>query len=542
MSTARRLRVKNYLQGPYELGSEKFSAPPAPENRWLPGDLIGADGSVVARDSASLRAIHGVLDLLNRTGQGFSPRGVPLYLCYPLNPALPPFLVAYKERGGAANILVTIQFEHWDSGRWPRGGIARVHCPLDGSRGQKSTERKLLCDVYSVPTRSELPDVEVPFPPVLHLEEYEAVTWDHAFNVDPASTEDVDDIFAWRTVEDAMHFMIAIADVAAWVPPGSDVDKQAYALGQTLYDNGFVMQPMLPHSLSTRSASLRQDGVARPVVGLVFVIRDGVIQSTTWHKYLVRLNAAHTYESVLEDAGLAGQLLELLTIVCPCVDPADTHDWVAAAMIKYNHTAAQLLQSVGLGVLRRQAGSTTHEYKELGIKSGCSEIAMFGEAAGEYCIGSALETAHSALGLDVYCHVTSPLRRYADLVNQRLLKYLLFGETWVLGSSSMGADEVVAHLNYRSRAAKWLERELWFAGAIQPNTMATAHAICLKLKNVTTNRWSIYVPAWRRKMTGVCSADDADLLRPGSQVAIRTYCDLRRPIWRERIVCQIVPE
>jgi hypothetical protein len=122
------------------------------------------------------------------------------------------------------------------------------------------------------------------------------------------------------------------------------------------------------------------------------------------------------------------------------------------------------------------------------------------------------------------------------LVNQRMLKYLLFGEDWVLGKGvPLGADEAVAHLNARSDAAKWLERELWFLRVIQPNTIAEATGICLKLKDAETGRWSVYVPEWRRKMTGVGTD-----LKAGDAVRLRAYCDLRRPCWRDRIVCQLV--
>jgi hypothetical protein len=130
------------------------------------------------------------------------------------------------------------------------------------------------------------------------------------------------------------------------------------------------------------------------------------------------------------------------------------------------------------------------------------------------------------------------LRRYADLVNQRLLKYLLFGETCMLGSTAVGAEEVVAHLNSRARAAKTLERELWFLAALQPDKITEAEGICLKLKDDVAGRWSVYVPAWKRKITG-CAADTGVALRPGRRVIVRAYCDLRRPAWRERIVCQI---
>lgn len=531
----RTFRTKNYLHGPYKLGEESFIGPVPPERRMFPGDRVDAEGRVVER--VPVAPLHGVLDLLNRTGQGFTPRGVPLYLFYPLDPAWPPFYVSYKERG-TANLLVTVRFEHWDSGRWPRAGLAKIHCALDGSFGQVEMERRLLYDVYGVP-KETMPDVDAPFPPT-GLESYETVEWTHAFNVDPEGTEDVDDIFAWRTVGSATHFMIAIADVAAWVPPGCDLDNHAYALGQTLYDNGTVVRPMLPTSLSTCSASLRHDGIARPVIGLVFVIREGVVQSTTWHKYLVRLTAKHSYESVLR-APCAPELHGLLERVCGrTIDPTDSHDWVAQAMIKYNHAVAKLLSSVGLGLLRRQAGTRDETYATIASASGVKEIAMFGESAGSYCIGSALETAHSGLGLDVYCHATSPLRRYADLVNQRLLKYLQFGETWVLGKSTLGAEAVAEHLNARASAAKWLERELWFVSVLQPNCIATGNAICLKMKDTTGFRWSVYVPEWRRKLTGTC-VEELTGLTPGAKVRIRAYCNLRSPVWRERIVCQLLP-
>jgi hypothetical protein len=207
-------------------------------------------------------------------------------------------------------------------------------------------------------------------------------------------------------------------------------------------------------------------------------------------------------------------------------------------MIKYNHVAAQLLSSVGLGVLRRQDGMRDTEYTAVAEASGCAEIAHFGAAAGSYCVGSSIQTAHSGLGLDVYCHATSPLRRYADLVNQRILKYLLFGEDWVLGKGApLGAEDVVTHLNARAAAAKWLERELWFLDALKPDSITEAEGICLKLKDAEAGRWSVYVAAWRRKITGC-----GEGLSAGDRVTVRAFCDLRRPVWRDRIVCQLTAE
>ena len=136
------LHIKNYLRGPYSIGSEKYDSPPPVEYKWLPGDVLDAGFKTVSRN---VRPLHGILDLTNRTGQGFTTRGVPLYLFYPLDPAWPPFLVSYKERK-SENLLATIQYEHWNSGRWPRGGILKIH----GSVGNIELERRLLCDTYDV--------------------------------------------------------------------------------------------------------------------------------------------------------------------------------------------------------------------------------------------------------------------------------------------------------------------------------------------------------------------------------------------------------
>jgi exoribonuclease R len=522
----RRLIIKNYLRGPYAIGSEKITEPPPPENKWLPGDLINAEGKTVERSLVPLRRIHGVLDLLNRTGQGFSPRGVPLFLFYPLDQSLPPFLVSYKDHS-PTNLLVSIQYEHWSSGRWPRGGIVAVHGPV----GNANLERKLLCETYNVSAGATI-DSDVPFPACVR--DHESLLWDHAFNIDPEGTEDVDDIFAWRRVDEATYFMIAIADVAAWVPAGCGVDIRAQELGQTLYDNGEVMTPMLPASLSTRTASLRHDGVARPVLGLVFEIRDGAVAKVSWHKYLVTLTSAFTYESILKNLDIATELYDLLRVVCNVrPDPLDTHDWVAQAMITYNHTAARFLSSVGLGVLRRHDGIPHSDYSVAAEKSGIADLRNLGSSAGTYAIGSSLQTNHAGLGLEVYCHASSPLRRYADLLNQRTIKYLLFGD---MTHGNYG-EEVIEHLNARSRIAKIVERELLFLSLIKSDRINTVEGICLKQKDSLEGHFSVYVPAWKRKITG-CGPTH---LGAGDRVSVRTFCDLRRACWRERIVCQLAP-
>ncbi len=76
--------------------------------------------------------------------------------------------------------------------------------------------------------------------------------------IDPDDAKDFDDaIFAERT-EKGWTVWVAIADVAAFVTPGSPLDKAAFDKGNSVYLPDRV-EPMLPHALSSDLCSLRPD-------------------------------------------------------------------------------------------------------------------------------------------------------------------------------------------------------------------------------------------------------------------------------------------
>ena len=69
----------------------------------------------------------------------------------------------------------------------------------------------------------------------------------------------------------------------------------------------------------------------------------------------------------------------------------------------------------------------------------------------------AKNTGHFALGFDEYAHSTSPIRRYADLVNQRQITAHMRGEQ--LPYSEEELNEIAEHLNMCERKADEAERE-----------------------------------------------------------------------------------
>lgn len=514
------LLVKDYLKGPYTIvdsaGVETTIDAPVPlANKWLPYDTVDPNtGAVLTRRSGT--TIVGIVDYLSRTSQGLSPRGVPLYLFYPLLSSYPPMIVASKSNP-KHNVLATVTYEHWE-GKWPRAGIRAVIGPV----GDLVAERKaLLLRSIAVAMKSEDDDAAID----VDLSAYDPSPWDAVFNIDPDGCVDVDDVFCWRRkAEGAFEFGIGIADVSAWIPEGSTHDCRARAAGTTLYADGVAEVPMLSRAVSEQRASLRCDGTPRPALVLVYAGNSAPV----WKLCLLTVSRAYTYGSVYADVETCAMLKTALERVLGRPVGDDSHGWVEAAMIEYNARAADCLRNKG-GYLRTHAAATAAT--DLVERTGCAELAWLGAQSGAYadarrCMGT---TAHAGLGLDVYCHATSPLRRYADLVNQRWLKYLCLK----CPRPSDVLDPPSAYLNERNRIAKRLDRDLWFLANLQPDKLTTVDGFVLHKK--TDGRWKCYIPAWKRTISGTSES----LFETGDRVVVRAYTNLKTPSLDQRLVCSV---
>lgn len=75
--------------------------------------------------------------------------------------------------------------------------------------------------------------------------------------IDGEDARDFDDaVWAYEDPQEGWHLMVAIADVAYYVKPGSELDKEAYLRGNSVYFPDRVV-PMLPETLSNELCSLR---------------------------------------------------------------------------------------------------------------------------------------------------------------------------------------------------------------------------------------------------------------------------------------------
>jgi ribonuclease R len=112
------------------------------------------------------------------------------------------------------------------------------------------------------------------------------------FTVDPATAKDFDDAISAQGSRVWVH----IADVGAFVRPGSPVDREAARRGTSVYVPGAV-EPMLPEALSNDACSLRP-GADRLAVTVELELDGARVTRAAFHRSIVRSDARLDYDQV----------------------------------------------------------------------------------------------------------------------------------------------------------------------------------------------------------------------------------------------------
>jgi ribonuclease R len=114
--------------------------------------------------------------------------------------------------------------------------------------------------------------------------------------VDPEDARDHDDaIWAEPDDEGGWNAIVAIADVSFYVRPGSELDREARARGNSVYFPDRVV-PMLPEELSADICSLKEGEDRAAMACHLKIAKDGEIKSWRFTRARVRIAANIAYE------------------------------------------------------------------------------------------------------------------------------------------------------------------------------------------------------------------------------------------------------
>jgi len=196
-----------------------------------------------------------------------------------------------------------------ETSRAPRLGLptARVIERLGSLKSERAVSL-IAIHAHGIPSvfrRETVQEAEAAKPATLHGRE----DWRHVpfVTIDPPDAKDHDDaVHAERdnARDNPGGFIIhvAIADVASYVKPGSALDREALARGNSVYFPDRVV-PMLPERISNDLCSLRarED---RPALAVRMVISaDGRKRSHTFHRILMRSVAKLSYQQTQSAIG-----------------------------------------------------------------------------------------------------------------------------------------------------------------------------------------------------------------------------------------------
>jgi ribonuclease R len=355
------------------------------------------------------------------------------------------------------------------------------------------------------------------------------------FTIDPASARDFDDaISAERTTGGTIRVHVHIADVAAFVTPGSLVDREARRRATSVYVPGAV-EPMLPGALSNEKCSLVA-GEDRLAVSVELELAGARVVRASFGRSLIRSDerldydrvdrifagreaAAEPWASALDAAREAAAALgaermrrggleleggepefdfdragRIRSMRVP--EQTEAHRLIEHLMIAANEQVAKLLADRGepalyrvheepdpqrverlvaalasLGVPTPPVGerlSPSQAGELVGLISQAVERYTRTEGRGKRAFASLIlrslkqayysprNVGHAGLRSPRYCHFTSPIRRYPDLVCHRaLLAAIGAGEH---GPDATALGELGQWTSLREREAIDVER------------------------------------------------------------------------------------
>jgi len=280
------------------------------------------------------------------------------------------------------------------------------------------------------------------------------------FTVDGALTRDYDDGLSLTTLQPGLYEIgIHIADAAEYVKPGDLLDEEAQERSTSIYlpDNRISM---LPSSLSEGICSLRAGEDRLALSFLVKMDEEGIIQGTEIVPSIVRVREQLTYNEVNDNLDKDPVLQHLHQLSCKMRKHRLAHGavilplpeiqvYVNAAgmihisqykketpsqiivsewMIAANGLAASYLAERGIASLYRSQAECKPETNQVESEHELFHIyrqrRLFARAELDTKPGM-----HCSLAMPYYTSITSPIRRYIDLVVQRQLKHALVDET-----------------------------------------------------------------------------------------------------------------
>ncbi len=411
-------------------------------NRAIYGDEVYIlNNEVINIKKRNNKKIVGILYMDSITQYGTNSSGNPYYLFKPLNSKYSQFYVASSKKE-KHKIYVVIEFKEWtEKQRLPHGQIIEYL----GKVGEEENEYEMLRYYHELNyNKWKLGENEL-----LKIksdenqnnnEEYDY----EIYSIDPEGCIDIDDAFHYKEIDiekNKYEIGIHIASPTKYFDKYEDWIKILTERISTVY-LPHKKYNLLPNELADNFCSLIKDKV-RWSISIIYEYEGTELKNYYWKESKVKNRKNYTYEEVDIMIGkkFKGGDIEMKNMYKKTKEifglkELDSHKFVELWMIRTNEKVAEYLvnnlEDSSRTILRVCYGNN----KELNENKFLEEHGLF-----KYMERKEMKSAeykyynkdeymgHSMLGLNLYTHFTSPIRRSVDfyihllLLNKNIEKY-----------------------------------------------------------------------------------------------------------------------
>jgi len=397
-------------------------------------DLVQIDQTITVIKSPLLHeSIPGILVLENNKTYGRTENGKRLlYRCIPHNKHYPEFLVPYEIKFTfSKNILnnyVLFKFKHWDD-KHPRGELVETIGKTDDYKAFENYQ--LHCKQLHTPLhasfKAQIQSIHETTVFDTLLNRYPAIidrTKEYVFTIDNDSTTDFDDAISITPLDnDLMCVSVYISNVAL-IADHLKLWQYLQSRISTIYLPEQIV-PMLPPKLSEDLCSLKEKTPRLALaVDYIYNSRMRELIDVQYQNVLINVKKNFRYEHANLLNNMFYKQLNLFTkVVSKTEGTIDSHDVVAYWMVKMNTSCGQYLYQHRSGIFK----STKKTQNILTTQE--SEIFLYhfrNNVCSQYVPYSESELpVHHIMEIECYSHITSPIRRMVDLLNQIAMLQLM---------------------------------------------------------------------------------------------------------------------
>ena len=406
--------------------------------------LYDTDSNQLSMMHSQIRSgtpIAGVLLLDTNKTYGRSNKRL-MYKCIPDDKHLPAFLIPYDPSSGRAsfskihkNKYVLFVFDHWRD-QHPHGKLCETIGNVDDL--DAFYEYQLHCKSLHVSltnmtnkTREQLKQKtneeyieSILMNPGYRIEDRRRHT--NIMTIDPDNSVDFDDAFSIQSIDaNTYRLSIYIANVYFWLET-LHLWKSFSNRVSTIYlpDR---KRPMLPTVLSDNLCSLQQGEDRFAFAMDIDITIEGEIKHIQYKNVVIRVAKNYRYEEpdLLYNNPSYSILYDLTKILDR--NTLDSHDVVSYWMIQMNILCGKKMAESNIGIFR-QAVCTN--IADMCVKKDIADlptqvqrvIQTWNNISGQYVIfDKSLDIHHDIMQIKNYVHITSPIRRLVDLLNQMWL-------------------------------------------------------------------------------------------------------------------------